>query len=718
VKKPKHKKHASILANSQRDITAAAQLRIVGGEITIDLSAAGDDGKPKQPTFKINAYNGGVMQLSGWFNPVIIDLAGMKAMSQTIPIFLNHESDRIVGQTRKVSIDADGVNLVGTITGGADDPDVAKVVGHSKGGFKWQASIGANPTRREFLEAGKTAQVNGRTVTGPMIIARESLLLETSFVAIGADITTSADIAASHSHEKDRDMNFEAWLKAKGVDISKIDDATKAVLKAAFDAEVLKASTPPPVTAPAPTAPAAAGAPAGPAVGTNLEAALAAGVAENNRRNAIADMTAKTVADRPDMSEALIKLSRTALDEKWTAQAYELEVIRAAREVPNVIVGGPKVPRADVIEAAVCMAGGLGEEGFKPEVLEAADKTFRNGIGLGELVHMFAGANGYRGSARITPELLRAAFADNGMMRASAPSNYTLTNILSNVANKFLAKGFNAVEDTWKQIAAIKPVNNFQQAISYSMTGDFAFQEVAPGGNLKHAVAAETGYTNQAKTYGRMFSIDRRDLINDDLGALTAAPQRLGRGGALKLNSVFWTEFMDNASFFTAATGSYDEDTDTALAIAGLTLADILFRNQTDPDGNPIGISPKILLVPNALVVTAKALMNSLEVRDTTASTKIGTANPFAGAYTVVSSSYLGNSSISGYSTTAWYLLADPNDLPVIEVAFLNGKQMPTVENAEADFNSLGIQMRGYWDFGVAKQEYRAGVKMAGVNVP
>jgi hypothetical protein len=39
-------------------------------------------------------------------------------------------------------------------------------------------------------------------------------------------------------------MNFEAWLKAKGVDITKIDDATKAVLKAAFDGEVLRASTP------------------------------------------------------------------------------------------------------------------------------------------------------------------------------------------------------------------------------------------------------------------------------------------------------------------------------------------------------------------------------------------------------------------------------------------------------------------------------------------
>jgi len=44
-------------------------------------------------------------------------------------------------------------------------------------------------------------------------------------------------------------------------------------------------------------------------------------------------------------------------------------------------------------------------------------------------------------------------------------------------------------------------------------------------------------------------------------------------------------------------------------------------------------------------------------------------------------------------------------DLPVIEVAFLNGQESPTIETAEADFNVLGIQMRGYHDFGVNLQD-------------
>jgi hypothetical protein len=50
----------------------------------------------------------------------------------------------------------------------------------------------------------------------------------------------------------------------------------------------------------------------------------------------------------------------------------------------------------------------------------------------------------------------------------------------------------------------------------------------------------------------------------------------------------------------------------------------------------------------------------------------------------------------------------------VIEVVFVNGKDTPTVETAEADFNQLGIGMRGYIDFGVNLYEFRGGVRSAG----
>jgi hypothetical protein len=47
-------------------------------------------------------------------------------------------------------------------------------------------------------------------------------------------------------------------------------------------------------------------------------------------------------------------------------------------------------------------------------------------------------------------------------------------------------------------------------------------------------------------------------------------------------------------------------------------------------------------------------------------------------------------------------------------VAFLNGQESPVIETAEADFNVLGVRMRGYHDFGVALQDPRGGLKSKG----
>jgi hypothetical protein len=74
----------------------------------------------------------------------------------------------------------------------------------------------------------------------------------------------------------------------------------------------------------------------------------------------------------------------------------------------------------------------------------------------------------------------------------------------------------------------------------------------------------------------------------------------------------------------------------------------------------------------------------------------------------------MSNANYTGYSAAAWYMIADPAVLPVIEIVALNGRVEPTVESADAEFNTLGVQMRGYCDIGVELQEYRGGVRADG----
>jgi len=238
-----------------------------------------------------------------------------------------------------------------------------------------------------------------------------------------------------------------------------------------------------------------------------------------------------------------------------------------------------------------------------------------------------------------------------------------------------------------------------------ALIGTDQYEQVSPGGELKHGTLGNESYTNRADTYGLMLSLDRRDIINDDLGAITTVPRKLGRGSGLKINDVFWGIFLNNASFFSAGNKNYLTGADTALSIDGLTKAEVAFMDQVDSDGKPIGIMPAIMLVPTALSAMATQLFKSLEIRDTTSSTKYPVANPHQGKFRSEVSRYLSNSRYTGNLAKAWYLLAEPGDLPVIEIAFLNGQEAPTIETADADFSVLGIQMRGYHDFGVALQD-------------
>ncbi|KKK88161.1 hypothetical protein LCGC14_2745970, partial [marine sediment metagenome] len=133
-----------------------------------------------------------------------------------------------------------------------------------------------------------------------------------------------------------------------------------------------------------------------------------------------------------------------------------------------------------------------------------------------------------------------------------------------------------------------------------------------------------------------------------------------------------------------------------------------------DTDGEPIGHMPLILLVPTALSATAAALFSSTEIRNPSATAKYPINNPHVGNFRPVVSRYMGNSNYTGYSATAWNMLASPQELSTVEVCFLNGQQTPIIEQAEANFDTLGVQMRGYFDFGVNDQDGRGGVRSKG----
>ena len=91
-----------------------------------------------------------------------------------------------------------------------------------------------------------------------------------------------------------------------------------------------------------------------------------------------------------------------------------------------------------------------------------------------------------------------------------------------------------------------------------------------------------------------------------------------------------------------------DEESDAFrdTLICGMGWLENRLDHERDPDGKPLGVMPRLLVVPVDLEVTAMRLMNSqqLFLAGTAGSvTERGDTNPFYGRYQVVSSVYASN---------------------------------------------------------------------------
>ena len=385
----------------------------------------------------------------------------------------------------------------------------------------------------------------------------------------------------------------------------------------------------------------------------------------------------------------------TKLSERIEASEKRFET-QALRPTPEINVRKTDdIATADVLQAAVEQAMGVTPTDTK--AADIADRRYKGQMGLKQLYTECAHAGGWTGY------LNNSNLGEAVSAIKAGFSTVNLPGILSNAINKRIKAGWDYAEDSWRKIADITSVSDYKQFATYVLNSKGDYEEVANGGTIPTGELAETGYTNQLKRYGLMFSIDEMDIINDDMGAINQRAFQFGRKATLKLNKVFWTLFQADTDFFKAANNNVVTG---AGALSAESLAKLVkaFRKQTDVNGDILGYEPSILLVPAALEVEAQKLYDDAEIRDTTASKQYLTGNPWRNKFVPVASAYL-------TSDDDYYLLADPTIAATMQVAFLNGQQAPVVESNPTNFDTFGISYRGKFSFGVAFMDTKAGIK-------
>lgn len=394
-----------------------------------------------------------------------------------------------------------------------------------------------------------------------------------------------------------------------------------------------------------------------------------------------------------------------AIEDGWDENRTELEVLRANRpKAPSVLGSGPMVATGSVLEAALLThmgMTGLGEKTLGPVAMEQADR-----LGATSTIDLCRAA--LRMDGREVPtgrlELVKAAL-----------STMSLPTSLGNVANKLLLDAYSETPASWRAFCATRSTNDFKTntAIRPSWTGQL--EQVAPGGELKHGGITEALTEFRIDTFGRLLSIDRRNLIDDDLSVFSETAAAFGRMAMRKVSDLVYQVLLANeGSFFSLANGNLLEGADSALSIDGLANAIALMRTQRDAQGNDLDLRPATLLVTPELEPVARMLLESEYVQR---AEDVPTGNSLRRAVNLEVEPRLSNTTKFGSAASSkhWFLFTKPSAVPMI-VAFLHGKQTPTVEffGLQQDVSRLAVSWRVFHDFGSVLADPRAAVRSKG----
>jgi hypothetical protein len=358
--------------------------------------------------------------------------------------------------------------------------------------------------------------------------------------------------------------------------------------------------------------------------------------------------------------------------------------------------------RADMVDAVMIRAGVASPE-VKAKARESRNAFVANSLYDLARASLDRAHVNYSGKQKM--EVVAAAFTQG-------TSDFPI--LLENVMHKTLQAAYAVAPDTWKRFCAQGSVSDFRDHPRYRVGSFGALDALNELSELKNKTIPDgEKAVIRAGTKGNIITISRQAIINDDLGAFVGLASRLGRAAALSiendvfallaLNSGLGPVMLDGFTLFHANHGNIS--TGAAISVVALDADRVAMGQQKDVSGNDfLDLSPAVLLLAKSLGGTAKVINTSTYDPDT--SNKLQRGNMVYNLFRDI----VDTARITG---TRRYLFADPTVAPVLEVAFLDGNDIPRIE-AESGFDVDGSRMRVLFDYGVGAVDYRGAETNAG----
>ena len=563
-------------------------------------------------------------------------------------VLFNHDRDAVVGHIEKVWIeDNRGKALVRF----DDDEQSETIFQKVQSGTLQGVSVGYSIKRYEVLDEKDSVSSNGRFKGPDTYVVTDWEPLEISIVSVPADATVGVGRSAEEIHtsidtqEETKSMNGEEILKNEEVKSTPVETGiTQEDLQKAMEQE----------------------------------------------RKRTSEITALfRDFDVEGADEAIVM--GVSVDE---ARAMVMDQLRARNKGVSVTMGEAESDKfRAAAQDAVLMAAGIPVADAAPGAQEL------RGHSMVELAR-----------EALQREGLKANFGDNmELARAAINSTSTFPAIMSNLANKSVMVGFNEAETTYQIWTGKGSNRDFKEAARYALSEAGNLELVPEGGQFKQDSLGEASARTKVATYGKLFSLTRQAIINDDLGLFSKIATKYGSAAKRLVNKMVYAQLtgnvkmQDNIALFDTKHGNV-AGTGEALSVKAIAKAITAMRRQKGiTDEATLNITPKYLVVPPELEMTAYQIVNSTAAVDGVNS---GVVNPYKGRFIVVSDAELTD-------PDAWYLVADATQHDTIDVTYLNGVETPRLETRQG-FEVDGIEYKVAFDVGVDAIDFRGLYKNAG----
>ena len=304
----------------------------------------------------------------------------------------------------------------------------------------------------------------------------------------------------------------------------------------------------------------------------------------------------------------------------------------------------------------------------------------------------------------------KSGMSSTEILNAATHTNSDFTSILANTLGKSLMNGYMTEPTSHEIWTGSIDVRDFKEQSFTQLSEAPELLKVIEGGEYKYGTFGDKAETLAVSTYGRLFSISRQALINDDLSAFTRLPAAFGSSAKRKESDLVYNVITSNplmndgVALFDSAHGNLE--TGASLSVASLGQARKAMRIQKGMNGSAhLNIRPRYLIVPASLETTAEQLVSSLI--DPSKSNDTPNLDFIRGLELVV------DARLDADSETAWYLAADTNQVDTVVRAYLDGQPFSFEEKAGWEVD--GVEFKTRTDVGVKALEWVGLLKNPGV---